>query len=115
MVPLSARQSASAFSQPLSFDTSSVTSMKQMFQVRSTRARAPSPQFFCVVSHHRMGRSRDSRESTRNIVPPHKASYALLSTWQLASTFNQPLSLDTSEVTGMSYMFAVRVPLIPAC
>jgi len=32
----------------------------------------------------------------------------LPSTRQYASAFNQPLSLDTSSVTDMSYMFTVR-------
>ena len=36
--PLSARQYAVAFNQPLSFDTSGVTSMYQMFYVRSSCA-----------------------------------------------------------------------------
>ena len=40
MVPLSTRQRASAFNQPLSLDTSSVTNMDGMFEVRS----APYPQ-----------------------------------------------------------------------
>jgi len=40
MLSLSIRQSASAFNQPLSFDTSSVTTMEYMFQVRSARAPA---------------------------------------------------------------------------
>ena len=35
---LSTRQGASAFNQPLSFDTSSVTTMGWMFQVRSAHA-----------------------------------------------------------------------------
>ena len=33
-LPLDSRQDADAFNQPLSFDTSSVTSMRYMFQVR---------------------------------------------------------------------------------
>jgi len=37
----STRQYASAFNQPLSFDTSKVTDMSYMFQVRSARALAP--------------------------------------------------------------------------
>jgi hypothetical protein len=40
MLSLSTRQSASAFNQPLSWDTSSVTQMHQMFYVRSARAPA---------------------------------------------------------------------------
>ena len=42
---------------------------------------------------------------------PHtslRISYALLSTRQVASAFNQPLSFDTSSVTDMGYMFYVR-------
>ena len=35
------RQVATAFNQPLSFDTSKVTNMERMFQVRSARALAP--------------------------------------------------------------------------
>ena len=38
---LSTRQSAKAFNQPLSFDTSKVTNMSFMFYVRSARALAP--------------------------------------------------------------------------
>ena len=38
---LSTRQSASAFNQPVSFDTSKVTTMYQMFYVRSARALSP--------------------------------------------------------------------------
>ena len=35
------RQYARAFNQPLSFDTSKVTTMEIMFEVRSARARVP--------------------------------------------------------------------------
>jgi hypothetical protein len=43
-VPLpSTRQNARAFNQPLSFDTSKVTNMFEMFQVRPARALAPTP------------------------------------------------------------------------
>ena len=38
---LSTRQNVQAFNQPLSFDTSSVTTMRYMFQVRSARALGP--------------------------------------------------------------------------
>jgi hypothetical protein len=40
---LSTRQNANAFNQPLSFDTSKVTGMNQMFTVRCARALAPKP------------------------------------------------------------------------
>jgi hypothetical protein len=39
----STRQGASAFNQPLSFDTSSVTNMGDMFYVRSAHALGPQP------------------------------------------------------------------------
>ena len=41
---------------------------------------------------------------------PHLAPHRtpLLSTRQNAHAFNQPLSLDTSKVTDMTYMFFVR-------
>jgi len=41
---------------------------------------------------------------------PHLAPHRtpLLSTWQYAHAFNQPLSFDTSKVTHMTTMFAVR-------
>ena len=41
MPSVSTRQGASAFNQPLSFDTSSVTDMTSMFYVRSARALCP--------------------------------------------------------------------------
>ena len=40
--PLDSRQGASAFNQPLGFDTSSVTDMSYMFLVRSTHGLPPS-------------------------------------------------------------------------
>ena len=43
MPALSTRQEASAFNQPLNFDTSKVTNMKEMFHVRSARALFPQP------------------------------------------------------------------------
>eukprot|EP00964_Phaeocystis_antarctica_P070076 scaffold42637_cov48-Phaeocystis_antarctica.AAC.2 len=48
------------------------------------------------------------RTPSRPRPTPHPASYALLSTRQVASKFNQPLSFDTSSVTTMYGMFAVR-------
>ena len=40
---LSTRQLATKFNQPLSFDTSKVTTMDRMFEVRSARALPPKP------------------------------------------------------------------------
>ena len=45
---------------------------------------------------------------------PASHNYALLSTWQYTSEFNQPLSFDTSSVMDMYRMFFVRSPRVPA-
>ena len=45
--PFDSRQSASAFNQPLSFDTSSVTNMQHMFYVRSSLCPAPNSAPIC--------------------------------------------------------------------
>ena len=46
--------------------------------------------------------------SSRPRPTPRPASHALLSTRQVASAFNQPLSFDTSSVATMYRMFLVR-------
>ena len=168
-VLVSTRQRASAFNQPLNWDTSSVKTMVWMFQVRSSPCPAPNlqsspprvhaacaaPVPFCIlfppsnstgrvvlqpatelqhVQRHRHGRhvsgalracpgppafsrspSRACRLRRHRPTPSHlpaltprPASYALLSTRQLAKAFNQPLSFDTSSVTNMEVMFRVR-------
>ena len=48
----------------------------------------------------------------RHQTPP-RIVCALISTRQGASSFNQPLSFDTSSVTDMSWMFCVRSPRVP--
>ena len=105
----STRQGASAFNQPLSFVTSSVTTMFEMFRVRSARALGPqaltrafSPCMLLVCRHHPTG------PPAFRLPPLPPASHALPSTRQGASAFNQPLSLDTSSVTNMYSMFQVR-------
>ena len=98
----------SGFNQPLSFDTSSVTDMSYMFIVRSARALPP-------VSSLRLL----ARYLTPHVAPHPPVSGARLAlhpglftcsplTRQRASAFDQPLSLNTSSVTDMSYMFGVR-------
>ena len=105
MPALSTRQSASVFNQPLSFDTSKVTNMGNMFYVRSARALGPSLE---------SGHPRACRLRRRHPTPPGPytvpliASHARLSTLQKAYKFNQPLNFDTSKVTIMSFMFYVR-------
>ena len=78
--PLSdSRQEASVFNQPLSFDTSSVTTMSGMFYVRSS-PRALSP--ICAVEPSR-GRCLPLRSPAASCLPtriPRPAPHALLST-----------------------------------
>ena len=107
------RQSAQAFNQPLSFDTSSVTSMSKMFQVRTLPLAMPSVQSVpqctrCVRRQNAVSRSRTSH-------PPASPSTCLGVARQYAAAFNKPLSLDTSSVTSMYGMFAVRTPARVLC
>ena len=108
----STRQNAHAFNQPLSFDTSSVTTMSSMFYVRSSPRLAPNLQS-----------SPPMQAAWAALAPPYSAPHrinselrpasdALRLTRQWASAFNQPLSFDhgfdTSSVTNMHEMFRVR-------
>merc|ERR1711935_1196911 len=70
---------ASAFNQPLNFDTSSVTTMQGMFKKASVFNQ---PLSFDTSSATHMGQM-----------------------FQAASVFNQPLSFDTSKVGSMGGMF----------
>ena len=70
--PLSTRQGAAAFNQPLSFETSSVTAMSYMFSVRSARALTPSLQTGparCAPPRRTLLPSRP-RTSPRIVRPP---------------------------------------------
>ena len=96
------RQGASAFNQPLSLDTSSVTSMYVMFYVRNPM-RVPCPAVGSSVHRRR-------RRPPLRFPPPVSPSTFLGVTRQGASAFNQPLSLDTSSVMDMQSMFRVRTP-----
>ena len=106
-----ARQYAEAFNQRLSFDTSKVTTMETMFMVRFTRARAPS----LKSGSPNVGAAWAAAPSPPVCQPahltPHRYSFRM--TRQAATAFNQPLSFDTSSVTGMSDMFAVCTPPVP--
>jgi hypothetical protein len=104
---LSTWQGASAFNQPLSFDTSSVTTMYAMFLVRSAPAlpAAFTVGFPCTLL------APPPLPHDRPPPGPHVHATPLpapVLTRQLASAFNQPLSLDTSSVTDMGFMFSVR-------
>ena len=100
--PLSTRQLAYAFNQPLNFDTSRVINMDEMFEVHSTRALRPGPSLAFPL--HCPLHARPP--------PPHRLpsiSHAILWTRQGAKYFNQPLSsFDTRRVTIMGEMFRVH-------
>ena len=106
---VSTRQGATAFNQPLSFDTSKVTNMKYMLHVRSARALPPTALSRSLPVH------ADCVAATPHAsrAVPLPASHALLSTRQGAEAFNQPLSFDTSKVTDMLDMFLVYAPRVP--
>ena len=110
------RQWASAFNQPLSWDTRRVTHMRNMFYVRCY----PRPDPASVQSRPHPPASSHTRSGAlvhavgRRLTPPgpQLAPHRLpcLRPRQDATTFNQPLSWDTSGVTDMSYMFQVHSP-----
>ena len=106
---LSTRQSASAFNQPLSLDTSSVTDMGRMFYVRFARA-LPAAFILVVVgfSLHVACVAAAAQALPSPGPARHPSPYASLLTRQYAGAFNQSLSLDTSSVTNMQDMFYVR-------
>ena len=85
---LSARQSASAFDQPLTFDTSRVKDMSWMFYVRPQHAPCAADVCHPLVS----------RPTPR----------PLFLARQFARAFNQPLDFNTYSVTTMHAMFYVR-------
>ena len=93
----------SVFNQPLNFDTSKVTTMQNMFHVRSTRALAPPALSRSLSVHATCVAATPHPPAFRPA--PRPASYALVSTRQYATAFNQPLSFDTSRVTNMGAMF----------
>eukprot|EP00964_Phaeocystis_antarctica_P074575 scaffold45864_cov66-Phaeocystis_antarctica.AAC.2 len=72
-----------------SWETSGVTDMRNMFGVRSTPALCPQPP------------AGPTPARCLRLIPFTTTSFM----FQGASSFNQPLSLDTSSVTDMSSMF----------
>ena len=75
------RQDAKAFNQPLSFGTSSVTTMHQMFKVRTARA-LPPPALSQAIPVH----AACTAVAPRPISP--RIAYALLPTRQGANTLS---------------------------
>ena len=102
---------ASAFNQPLSFDTSSVTTMRWMFSVRSAPCPVP-PKCSRALPCTCLRRRRPPPSHRPAARPAHVCPR--FDSRQSASAFNQPLSFDTSSVTGMSWMFYVRSSPCPA-
>ena len=91
------RQGATAFNQPLSWDTARVTKTWQMFS---------------VCSHPRCSlpvcpRKLRSRPLPCMLRAPRSHAASRLTPRQRATAFNQPLSWDTSSVTNMRDMFSV--------
>jgi hypothetical protein len=108
-VPLpSTWQQAAAFNQPLSLDTSKVTSMDAIVMVRSARALTPNSLESRAFPERAACAAATPHPPASRRAPRPASHVPLPSTWQQAAAFNQPLSLDTSSVTSMSYMFQVR-------
>ena len=103
MVPLSTRQNAFAFNQPLSFDTSSVTDMGQMFMLASAFNQPLSFDTSSVTDMASMFVRASAFNQPLNLDTSSVTS--MTSMFNYASAFNQPLSFDISSVTGMQWMF----------
>ena len=108
----STRQVALSFNQPVTFDTSKVTNMLTMFQVRSSpylQSSLPCPpplHAACPAVARRLPPSGPQPA-------PHSMPSFRLSA-QSTIALNQPLTFDTSSVTNMQSMFYVRSSPCPA-
>ena len=113
-------QEAQVFNQPLSFDTSSVTDIHDMFKVRLAHSRArcrPHRDILLSVSHassapqHTLPAAQCAIRSTPLVHSTFAFQSAQQSPFRLCTqksmAFNQPLSFDTSRVTNMGSMFEV--------
>ena len=112
LAALSTRQYASAFNQPLSFDTSEVTTMWGMFFVRSALGLCPTcaRTVPCLHQRHRHRALPPLDSATRGPHTSPRTARRPLLTRQGAVSFNQPLSFNTSKVTSMWGMFGVCAP-----
>ena len=90
------RQAATAFNQPVNFDTSRVKIMGEMFRVHSARAPCPALRLQPSLLVHAGMRGRRPTPT-----------YSPFLARQGAKAFNQPLSFDTSLVTNFEVMFEV--------
>ena len=94
------------FNQPFAFDTSSVTDMSWMFDVRSSPCPALSQQSSAPVTL--LGAPRSQRAARLPARDSPCTVCALHSTRQVALSFNQPVTFDTSKVKATAGMFLVR-------
>jgi len=108
--PFDSRQGAGAFNQPLNWDTSKVTSMRFMFDVRSSPCPDPCVQSdpplhaACAAVARRLPHlPRTAPRMRLSMRPPPP-----FDSRQHAYAFNQPLSWDLSSLTEIGYMFFVR-------
>ena len=127
--PFDLPQDAAAFNQPLSFDTSGVTSMSTMFEVRPALSTIqPLPSLFPSCKYTYTTKAYSLSLSLLSALPSSRFARVLFlhsltlpaltppfdsDSAQDTHAFNQPLSLDTSKVTEMGYMFAVRSARVP--
>ena len=118
--PFGSAQGAAKFNQPLSFDTSSVTTMSAMFDMSSaagpdscSRRLSFGPAFNSpvnfwdtsrVTSMHGMFRHSSAFNQPLNFDTSRVTDMSEM--FQGASAFNEPLSFDTSRVIDMAAMFA---------
>lgn len=120
----SGTQGASAFNQPIKFDTKSVTDMSDMFEVRaSPRPRPPTQS--AVAPSPLCTRCRPAASTPRGHPPPPASRPAALPAPRVpcarparqdAHNFNQKIEFtDTSQVTDMADMFSVRFSPRPGC
>ena len=86
----STRQFASAFNQPLSFDTSSVTNMYRMFRVRSARALGPQALSQAIPVH------------AACVPPPHHRPFRLPARTSPPRIACPPLRLGSTRRTSTS-------------
>ena len=122
MPPFFNRQFAKVFNQPLSFDTSKVTTMEEMFEVHFARAsRSDSSRAFSCPLHARSPPHTNEYFPHQLNIPHTNADivcpafgYRQGEDQDDGSAFNQPLSFDTSKVTNMDEMFEVHSPM-PCC
>merc|ERR1719345_311324 len=103
MLPFGSRQEASAFNQPLSFGTSSVTTMIQMFGRASAFNQPLSLDTSSVTTME--GMLYNTAAFNKPLSFDTSSVTTMVDMFGWATAFNQPLSFDTSSVIAMQYMF----------